>query len=425
MRKEKILALIPIIVLLFLLVKFHPNLPFWDEWELVPLVNKFYLHQLSLRDLLAPHNEHIPFFPRVFLLLIIILTRWSVLTILLFNLLLTFLMYLVLNKIVKNYLVTLRIKTCFWMYFINSLIIFSLAQWENWLWGWQMEIFLSVLVTLVGLLFWTKFNWKIKNFLILILLGIIASFSFASGIVFWLIGLLNLILLSKKKSAGKIKRNFLLVWVLITITIIYLQPSKISGFDFRFYGYIFSYLGSPLLSFNPYGAMICGFTGFILFSFSLFQIFRRQDKNIFTLLPVINLGLFSLGSSFLTAFARSDLGILQAISSRYITISNFFWIAVIYLLIYWSQVIRNKKYQNNVLSKRSNLIIYTIIFLLALNSFLRIFKFPKQYQYLSEAQDALISGRNEVLLKRLYYSEKVVRERSEILKKYQLAIYQD
>ena len=42
--------------------------------------------------------------------------------------------------------------------------------------------------------------------------------------------------------------------------------------------------------------------------------------------------LFGLGSAAMTTFGRSDFGTVQAITSRYITISNVFWIGLVLML---------------------------------------------------------------------------------------------
>jgi hypothetical protein len=70
MKRLAIAALIAApVALTFVYVRLYGvNVPFWDEWELVPLYERFYTHQLGFADLFAQHNEHRIFFPRLIML---------------------------------------------------------------------------------------------------------------------------------------------------------------------------------------------------------------------------------------------------------------------------------------------------------------------------------------------------------------------
>lgn len=56
---------LPIVFLCTLVHSFGVNVPFWDDWEMVPLFQKYDAGNLTLSDLLAQHNEHRIFFPRM------------------------------------------------------------------------------------------------------------------------------------------------------------------------------------------------------------------------------------------------------------------------------------------------------------------------------------------------------------------------
>jgi len=49
-------TLIPPLLLLWLICRFHIDVPFADQWDLVPLFDKFYAGRLSFHDLFAQHK---------------------------------------------------------------------------------------------------------------------------------------------------------------------------------------------------------------------------------------------------------------------------------------------------------------------------------------------------------------------------------
>src|SRR3954471_24168411 len=57
---------------------FGVNVVAGDEWAVVPLFEKLYAGELSLSDLLAQHNEHRIFFPRIAMLSLGVITQWNV-----------------------------------------------------------------------------------------------------------------------------------------------------------------------------------------------------------------------------------------------------------------------------------------------------------------------------------------------------------
>ena len=70
-----LLTLLPPSYLLYLIARWGVDLPFWDQWEFVPLLEKMAGADLQLQDLTARHNEHRIFFPRLVMLALAWLSR--------------------------------------------------------------------------------------------------------------------------------------------------------------------------------------------------------------------------------------------------------------------------------------------------------------------------------------------------------------
>src|SRR5258708_38430482 len=51
-------AAAPALLIIALVVRYWANVPFWDEWELVPIISAYHHGTLSFADFYAQHNEH-------------------------------------------------------------------------------------------------------------------------------------------------------------------------------------------------------------------------------------------------------------------------------------------------------------------------------------------------------------------------------
>lgn len=139
-----IAIILPIIFTFYFVYNYGHIIPYWDEWELVPLIEKMYNHTLTLADLWSQHNEHRIIFPKIVMLTLACLSHWNILLELCTNIVLAIFILLLLLSVLKN---TLKTSSS-WLKIFTSLMVFSMVQYENWSWGWQIQIFMSVLVLL-------------------------------------------------------------------------------------------------------------------------------------------------------------------------------------------------------------------------------------------------------------------------------------
>src|SRR5208282_4675420 len=74
----KMLALLPLAFLIWMVSRYAVSVPFGDQWELVPLLEKTYHETLTFHDLWAQHNEHRILFPKIIMLGLAHLTGWNI-----------------------------------------------------------------------------------------------------------------------------------------------------------------------------------------------------------------------------------------------------------------------------------------------------------------------------------------------------------
>ena len=54
------------------------NVPFWEQWKLVDLLEKAYAGEVALTDIWAQNSEHRAFFPLLIMLALAFLTDWNI-----------------------------------------------------------------------------------------------------------------------------------------------------------------------------------------------------------------------------------------------------------------------------------------------------------------------------------------------------------
>lgn len=193
-----VLILIPPSFILILVNKYGVDFPYWDQWKFVPLLIKAHYGELTFSDLWAQHLEHRILFPRIIMLLLAYITNWNImyelyLSVILAGLILWFL-YLLLRLTVGNYIPS-------WLPIVMSFLTFSTIQYENWMWGWQIQIFLNVLCIVIAILSVSRFPGNLKGIAIAIVFSFIASFSFNNGLLIWIIIAILLFFQNGKKIA--------------------------------------------------------------------------------------------------------------------------------------------------------------------------------------------------------------------------------
>lgn len=368
-----ITTLTPLIYLLYILRLHAIDMPFYDQWHFASIIDHAKTGSLTFHDFWAPNNEHRILFPKILMLTVALASGWNLNFEIAISVLIGIgiffeLIYLI-NKLYKD----LKIPFPFWFIPTTSLFVFSLSQWENWFLGWQLQIFLMVFSTIGGFIALSTKPLRPKHIITAILSGLVASYSFATGLLFWPIGLF--LLLANNNVTKKLRLNFSLIWILISTTVAFAyfynlqkpphHPTLLAGLydPLTFLRYVLSYIGSPIVLHDMHFSQIIGFTGLIIYTLIIIKFPKKIDTSI--LHPIFALTTFALANALITALGRSGFGADQALSSRYITISQLFWISLVFLV----HIFFTSKSRNNTEKKLALLIfIYLILFVIA-NSF--------------------------------------------------------
>jgi len=330
-----VLALLPMVLVAAIISRSGVNVPYGDEWSLLSLFGKWESHQLTFADLFAEHNGHRILIPRLIYLALIQLTHGNTKAEMFFSLFLCILisagLFVLLRRTVRG---STAKQLALWA-FIN-LFLFSPIQAENWLWGFQLQIFLSNLCLVGAIVCVTSDATRFVRIAGTLAFGLAGTFSFGNGLLIWPV-ILFLLVCRREKVL------FLAAWIGVAALVVlaYLPGYQghdavrpvISWFDYPLY--FFGFLGAPLARIpNSQPLTLPVIIGSILVAAFLgiaVQLARRR-AGLWNAAPWLALGAYVIGSAVMATTARSHLGPEHALDSRYTTVSVILLVSLVGLV---------------------------------------------------------------------------------------------
>jgi hypothetical protein len=400
------LILLPAILGALYIALFGVNVIFWDQWD-----------------------EHRIFFPKIIMLILAGISHYNTFVEMYFS---WFLVVVSLFFIYKMYGLDFGNSSSSIMKFIPiAWIMFNFRQFENILWGWQIGIYLAALGFILSIYFLDRSEKMEINFFIAIAGAIVSSFSFANGMVVWFAGFI-FIMIGEKKN----KRSLLSLWIFFAILtfILYFygfqrptnHPDPLFALKNLSVGiqYLLAAIGSPL-AFEKYRAIIVGLlfsmlTGIVIFYMRFNKTLLKNNAKWIALIA------FSLISALLMTIGRAGFGIEQALASRYVTFTQLAFIGSYCILL-------NIQNKSIIIKEKQKffLILVALISLIVSGIFIGYtegYKMAEDTHVKKLGISYFLLGYNftpdEILLQ-LYPNADVVKQRGEILKKYDLNVFYD
>lgn len=328
-----------------------------------------------------------------------------------------------------------------WILPVFSLLVYSLNQGENWLWGWQVQIFLNVLAVVAGCLLLGSLSERFSRGRMgaAMAMGVVALYSFANGLVYWVIGLMAVAALPLEKR----KQRWLAVsaWLLVMTGIflayfhefVFDSPSGKPWFYFILHPliylrYVLQYLGAAIINYEMY-ALVFGLLGLLFFGWMTVFLWRRQKAAFRLVMPFFLLGLYAVGSAMLTGIGRVGFGPVQAMSYRYVTFSSLLWVANFVYLFYLLKILPGMvRKRGTRLSVKGVTLLFAFLLLLGVvRTSYRVGHrvFVSHHHRLAPVYLELRRGYtpSDDLLRRLYIDADYVRQGLNILQKYHLSVF--
>lgn len=313
---------LPPLLTLTLVLTLHLDVPYHDQWDLLPLLQAYYEGTLHWQTLLQPHNGHILLLPKTVMLLLAVLTHWNTLAEVLFGFVCMLASWQWLQAMGGTLLgrpLAMAEKT------VLSLLVFSLSQAQNWLWGWQLQIPLALLLLLCGFAALLHLRNNVAALLVAALCGAGATLSFAGSVPYWL-AVLPLLWQRQRwlvvpwllGSAGGLALYLQLLGILPRAD----ESSTLlpaASELLRHARNTLALLGNLVARYHMAAAVAAGLTAITILGLTLTRLSANQ-RNL-ALASV----LFAGGSALMVSLSRAGLGDEQMLASRYGTLTLPFW----------------------------------------------------------------------------------------------------
>jgi len=319
--------LVPLALLALLVTRLGVNVPYWDEWEFVTILQKSAAHTLQVSDLWAQHNEHRLFFPQIILLGLSRLTHWNIRVELVANLVLSVAAFALLAFLLRRTIQPYGTAAHLLALAAFAWLVFSPVAWENWLWGWELSWFLNTLAVVGAaavLSAWPASRPVWPGVVCAIVASVIASYSLGAGLLVWLACLVFFI-------SDRRLRPYLPLWLAGAATTVALFlhgfANAGTGIELRFVlshpvayaHYVLGYLGAPF-SLDPSVAPIFGFALLAVFAGAVGWLCLRSPQSLGRAVVWVAVGSYAVLASLATGLARVWLG-AEGVASRYTTLS--------------------------------------------------------------------------------------------------------
>jgi hypothetical protein len=314
------------------------NVPYWDDWRVVMLLSKAFDRTLGWRDVFAPANEHYTAFPYMASLVLAFLTKYNTTAPMFLNVFLigctSVLVYLFVRGSVST------TKEALLIFLPVPWLLFNVRQAETLLIEAGLSSFI-VNVCAVGAFYGLSKSRGVDCwYLVAFGASLVASLSFATGLLLWPLGLLQMLLARYRgRTAGAApspSATRIVVWCLVAACL----------FGLHYYNYAIGRVGDPIRASSTavwrehpeqialyYVTVIGGAflndrvpaqaLGVVLVALQVIVVglVVRRPSELERLSVPLGMVLFSLGCVVMIALGRVGLGIQQAMESRYATIT--------------------------------------------------------------------------------------------------------
>ncbi|MDA0813517.1 MAG: hypothetical protein O3C21_14150 [Verrucomicrobia bacterium] len=356
-------AFLPALVMGVLVQRFAVNVPVWDDWERVRLIEKFEEGKMTVSDLYAPHIEHRMVIPRIVMLTLNKGTGGDLkaeMGVIFFTVFATAVAVFLLLRDTLARSDGLLYGTAF----CANLLLFSPLQWENFLWAVQVAFMLPMCCVCWALVVLrVKRHWSVGlRFGFCLLLALVATHSFSHGMLVWPVVLMSVLLQPDFSSTARSKWKFLSGWIVAAALVLgcyfsdlqnashsghaYNQmpgeaPPGIANFSatianpdkaIHFFG---SFLGNPLARITRLPARDVapwfGWTLAACFALGAARWFLRwkHKDEIARALPWLALGGTAVTVALMVALSRAEVaGVRSALTPRYNSMSLYLLLSV-------------------------------------------------------------------------------------------------
>lgn len=330
-------AVFPFLVLLGLIAMFWLPFPYADEWVFVETLDAAAEEGIDLSALMAEHNGHRLFIPKLIYTWVVLATGWSHAWITGVNLAFGMLWCVLMVLAARSWINAAGKPVPWFVPFGMSALSFAGCNAGNYAWGWQMQIVLccAALAAVHAALAHdrpgpVRLAWALVG-------AFAATFSFGAGVTAWPLGAAVLAYQGWRQRTARP----LAIWLIAGGIAFFLYRYKaapgsgastiVQTHPLVLAGYTLAYIGSPLAQFRPWLAPYVGGAGIAAMAVLAGALWRNRRLR-WAAFQAAALGGTVVLMGLLTGMGRGLPewgGILNATQPRYTSLGLLFWQALI------------------------------------------------------------------------------------------------
>ena len=323
---------------------FYARVPVMDHWDIVPFYQSYVEGKLTLREVFALHGLHWHASGYIVMLALASVTRMAHFAEVLAMLFLSLLAFVAFAQIINRTAVAIgNTKYVAFACGVGALFFFSLDQADNYFWGWQVALFVTIAGALWCINLLSRNDLSHQQLFLAIFCAAVAIYGFAIGWVLLPIGFV-LLLVHGGWQTARAKLHLMSWMVFAVLMLLHLSiavqdaglanggtGSSTSGISlWQSMIFLFNFSVAPMVKFSE------GLALPVLFATGWYVIraFFVGQKNIGIRLKnssgLIAIAMFSLGAGALTALGRATaFGAEQGFVARYISFGGLLWAAML------------------------------------------------------------------------------------------------
>jgi hypothetical protein len=347
------IILLPALLAIGFILHFSVDVPFWDDWHTPGLVFEHIINgSVKFEDFFSQQNQHRMLFPKLIFVAVAFTLGWHVTIFMVLSWFCVLLSFLIVIKLLQSTTEEHPFMFVFIAFLLGALL-FSPSQWENQLWGIQLAIFIPPFCLALSLLLQSTLKSYGLKAVSIALLSIISTFSFANGMVVWLLAFpfVRTLLTEEWKTSPYREKIKIVSWTTVYI-VLAVATIKFYFWDYRSNGihqffnvvlqhpglgfnYFTAWLGSPLRYAREVHSVIIvgrGILFLVIVSFiAIWMKWKNSSDNavLASCYPWICFILYGILSGLAITAGRARYGLDYALSSRHTTHSLWIIIAIV------------------------------------------------------------------------------------------------
>ncbi|VEN74623.1 membrane hypothetical protein [Candidatus Desulfarcum epimagneticum] len=324
-------------ILLAYALLFYFRLSFADDLDLIPLMEKYDAGALSLKDFFLAHRESHFHAGAYFLLVpLMILTGWNNLWGVVLNAFLLILSHQALSRHLRRMAFS-GDDAMKWAAALTAFFLFSLDQAGNLLSSWQIAVFMNLFATVAGIVLFSREELHYGHFFPGVFCAAVAVYNFSTGLA--LLPTLGLMLVFHPEPTRRRRVVMILLWLAFSMALAFHFKTAVlagaghtdmsTGSKMAFVLiYSLKYLGSSISRYASDWVIPFSAAGLFFAAAQVRLLMVRFKTPILPLMAPLAMMAYALVVSLITALGRLAFDTDQALVSRYISFSNFFWLGL-------------------------------------------------------------------------------------------------